>query len=90
MIKLALEQSQVKVNNIQANEDFNQVLAEVAGYLTSDERAATSFMNYLNMANGAHYEAPLLKERLYTANLASMRNVCQAPQFPLPIQRVRV
>ena len=43
-------------SNIEANEDFNQVLAEVAGYLTSNEQAAVNFMKYLSLSKAASVE----------------------------------
>ena len=55
-------------SNIEANEDFNQVLAEVAGYLTSDEQAAVGFMKYLSLSKAASLDVQLVRDRLFKAN----------------------
>jgi hypothetical protein len=64
----------LKTSNIEANEDFNQILAEVAGYLTSDEATAVNFMKYLVMSKTASLDVQLLRERLYKANEITMCN----------------
>ena len=68
MLKLALEAQSNKTANIEAHDDFNQVLAEVAEYLTSDEQAAIGFMKYLCLSKSASLEVQLVRERLYKAN----------------------
>ena len=77
LLKLAFEQGGSGTQGIDSNADFNQVLVEVAGYLTSDEQAAISFMKYLTMSKNASIEVKLLSEQLYRANEMTMQNRVQ-------------
>ena len=91
LTRLALVESNSSVSaHITTFDDFNKILAEVGGYLTSDEQAAIVYMNYLNHS-GASLEVNLLRDRLYQSNEGVMAmNRVQPPQFPLPVERLRV
>ena len=79
-MKLALESCNTPVSVITSNEDFNQILAEVGNYLTSDERAAISCMKYLSMSSpNSSLEVEMLKERLYQAHIVAMTGIVQPP-----------
>jgi len=90
LMKLALEESSKQKAALEANDDFNQVLAEVAGYLTSDEQCAISFMKYLTTSKSASLEVQLIRDRIYRAHEVAMYGRAQQPSFPLPIERIRV
>ena len=80
LMKLALESCNTPVSVITSNEDFNQILAEVGNYLTSDERAAISCMKYLSMSSpNSSLEVEMLKERLYQAHIVAMTGIVQPP-----------
>ena len=68
LTKLALEASNNKGANIECNEDFNYILAEVGNYLTSNEQAAVMYIKFLSMSNRASLEVAALRERIYRAN----------------------
>lgn len=51
LMKLALESCNNSAQKIEQNEDFNQILAEVGNYLTSDEQSAVGYIKYLNMSS---------------------------------------
>ena len=56
LTKLALEASNNKHVNIESNDDFNHILAEVGNYLTTDEQAAVLYIKYLSLSNRATLE----------------------------------
>ena len=92
LTKLALDASGNKQagGSVEANEHFNQVLAEVGNYLTSDEKAATLYVKYLCMNRSTIGEVAALKERLYHANEPLMYGILNPPQLPFEVERIRV
>ena len=69
LTKLALEASNNnKQVNIESNDDFNHILAEVGNYLTTNEQAAVLYVKYLSLSNRATLEVSALRERLYRAH----------------------
>ena len=74
LLKFALETSAGGKSSgmIEANEDFNQILAEVGNYLTSDELAAVGYIKYLNMSNGSVVSVAALKDRMFRAHESAM------------------
>ena len=85
LTKLAIEASNNKGVNVECNEDFNHILAEVGNYLTSDEQAAVLYIKYLSLTNRGSVEVAALKERLYRAHEPSMYGRIQPPQLPFEV-----
>jgi len=82
LMRLALQSANNQNNGIEQNDDFNQVLAEVGNYLTSDEQAAVMYIKYLNLSQNSTLEVAALRDRLYHAHEDAMYGKCQLPQLP--------
>ena len=88
LLKLALESAQSKTN-LAVNDDFNQILAEIAHYMTSDEQAALTIVKYLSLSNSNSNDAAIVKQRIYIAHERALYGRVQLPQIPYQIERVR-
>ena len=87
LFRLALESCGSR-SGLEANEDFNIVLAEVGRYMTSSEDAATMFMKFFLQSTQPNQEVASLKDRIYQAHEFAMQG--RAPRPPLPYQIERV
>ena len=89
LFKLALEASGSRAG-LEANEDFNTVLAEVGRYMTSSEEAATMFMRFLLLPGQPSREVASLKDRVFQAHEYAMQGRAPRPPLPYQVERVRV
>ena len=92
LFKLALEScgSPGSQTGLEANEDFNIVLAEVGRYMTSSEEAATMFMKFLLLPTQPSHDVASLKDRIFQAHEYAMQSRAPRPPLPYQIERLRV
>ena len=90
LFRLALESCGSRTGLLEANEDFNTVLAEVGRYMTSSEEAATMFMRFLLLPTQPSHEVASLKDRIFQAHEYAMQGRAPRPPLPYQIERVRV
>lgn len=91
LFKLAIEGSSSRRHQeFDQNEDYNNVLADISRYLTSQTDLATLALKYLSFSSGPTDEVLCLKDRIFNSNFSTFNGRVAKPIAPFQVERLRV
>ena len=83
LFKLAIEgKTRTKTHEVDQNEDYNSVLAEISQFLTSQVEFSTLGLKYLSFTSGPTQDVLSLKDRIFNSNFSTFNGRVGKPIMP--------